>query len=192
VIPRLETERLLLYPLQLSDAEQVQQIFPHWEIVRYLANVVPWPYPPDGALTYYRDVALPAIARGEQWHWTLRLRTDPARIIGQVSLGTKENLNRGFWLGLLWQRQGLMSEAVDAVTDYWFNSLGFAVLRAPKAITNLASRRISEKSGMRIVAHEEIDCVEGRLPSELWEITAEEWRARRSESQPPRPFRTPR
>jgi ribosomal-protein-alanine N-acetyltransferase len=165
MIPRLETERLLLNPLELSDG--------------YLANVVPWPYPPDGALTYYRDVALPAIARGEQWHWTLRLRTHPLQIIGQISLGTKENLNRGFWLGLPWQRQGLMTEAVDAVTDYWFNTLSFPVLRAPKAITNLASRRISEKSGMRIVASEEIDCVEGRFPAELWEITAEEWRARR-------------
>ena len=45
-----------------------------------------------------------------------------------------------------------MSEAVDAVTDYWFNTLGFPVLRAPKAVANAASRRISEKQGMRLVA----------------------------------------
>lgn len=101
MIPGLETDRLLLCPLELADAEQVQQIFPPWEIVRYLANVVPWPYPPDGALTYYRDVALPAMARGEQWHWTLRPRTEPQRIIGNVSLMKGENNNRGFWLDLL-------------------------------------------------------------------------------------------
>ena len=181
MIPHLETERLLLHPLELADAEQMQQIFPHWEIVRYLANIVPWPYPPDGALTYFRDIALPAMARGEQWHWTLRLRTEPERIIGEISLGTKENLNWGFWLALPWQGKGLMSEAVGAVTDYWFNTLGFPVLRAPKAVPNVASRRISEKQGMRLVAHEEIDCVAGPLPAELWEITAEEWRAHRSQ-----------
>ena len=59
-----------------------------------------------------------------------------------------------------------MSEAVDIVTDHWFNALGFPVLRAPRDITNLASRRISEKSGMRIVVREEIDYVEGRFPAD--------------------------
>jgi len=45
LIRTLETTRLLLRPLELADAEQTQQLFPHWEIVRYLANIVPWPYP---------------------------------------------------------------------------------------------------------------------------------------------------
>jgi ribosomal-protein-alanine N-acetyltransferase len=180
VVPALETERLLLRPLELADAEQVQQIFPHWEIVRYLANVVPWPYPADGALIYYRDNALPAMAAGEEWHWTLRLRTDPQRIIGQVSLMTGENNNRGFWLGLPWHGKGIMTEAVEVVSDYWFDSLGFPLLRVPKAAPNLASRRISEKNGMRLVASEERDYVGGRFTAEIWEITAEEWRLRRS------------
>jgi [ribosomal protein S5]-alanine N-acetyltransferase len=168
----------LLRPLELADAEQAQSLFPHWEIVRYLANTVPWPYPQDGAYIYYRDAALPAMDRGDQWHWTLRLKTEPDRLIGSVSLMKGEN-NRGFWLGLPWHGQGLMTEACEAVTDYWFNSLKYPVLRAPKAIANTASRRISEKSGMRMVAREDRDYVSGRLPSEIWEITAEEWNARR-------------
>jgi [ribosomal protein S5]-alanine N-acetyltransferase len=178
VIPSLETARLVLRPLELADAEQVQQIFPHWEIVRFFASRVPWPYPDDGALTYYRDIAIPAMERGEQWNWTLRLKGEPDRLIGGVSLLKTENHNRGFWIGLPWQRQGLMTEAADAVTDYWFNELGFSVLRVPKAVANVGSRRISEKSGMHVVAVEEHDYVCGRLPTEIWEITAEEWRAR--------------
>ena len=47
--PELETPRLLLRPLVLADAAETQILFPRWEIVRYLANHVPWPYPPDGA-----------------------------------------------------------------------------------------------------------------------------------------------
>jgi RimJ/RimL family protein N-acetyltransferase len=178
VVPALETARLILRPLELADAEQVQKLFPKWEIVQFLANRVPWPYPEDGALTYYRDDALPAMARGDQWHWSLRLKSDPDQLIGSVALLKSEGDNRGFWLGLPWQRQGLMSEAVDAVTGYWFDVLGFLVLRAPKAIANTGSRRISEKQGMRVVAVEERDYVSGRLPAEIWEITAEEWRAR--------------
>ncbi len=147
--------------------------------MKYLNSRVPWPYPEDGAFTFYRDHALPAIARGDEWHWTLRLKTDSARHIGVIGLMKGEEGNRGFWIGLPWQRQGLMSEAVEAVNDYWFDVLGFSVLRAPKAVANTASRRISEKTGMRLIAVEERDSVSGRLPTEVWQITAEEWRAQR-------------
>ena len=176
--PALETARLILRPLELADAEQAQKLFAHWEIVKYLATTVPWPYPPDGSLAYFRDIALPAIARGEQWTWTLRLKTNPEQMIGLITLQKGTGFNRGFWMGLAWQGQGLMTEAVERVTDYWFNELGESVLRVPKAIENTASRRISEKSGMRVVGTEERDYVGGRFLSEIWEITAEEWRAR--------------
>ncbi len=162
-----------------SDAEQIQILFPHWELVQFLAGRVPWPYPPDGALTYCRDIALPAVERNEQWHWTLRLKSDPLRVIGSINLMRAEGHNRGFWLGLPWQGQRLMSEACDVVTDYWFDVLKFPVLRVPKAVANEASRRISERQGMRIVGTEERDFVCGRLVAEIWEITAEEWQARR-------------
>ena len=77
--PALCTERLLLRPLELADADAIQQLFPQWEVVRYLNALVPWPYPADGALSFLRDMALPAMARGTEWHWTLRLRSNPGR-----------------------------------------------------------------------------------------------------------------
>ena len=180
--PQLETCRLLLRPLELDDADQVQILFPQWEIVRYLSKQVPWPYPPDGAYRFYKDVALPAVERGEAWHWTLRLRGDPARVVGSISLMKEDaslNGNRGFWIGLPWQKQGLMTEACEAVTDYWFDVLKFPLLRVPKAIANTGSRRLSEKQGMRLIGTEEREYVSGRLPTEVWEITADEWHARR-------------
>jgi len=177
--PALHTKRLLLKPWEMADAEQIQELFPHWEIVQYLAGRVPWPYPPDGALTYCRDIALPAMARGDEWHWTLRLKSEPARIIGTISLKSEENHNRGFWLGLPWRGQGFISEACDVVTDYWFETLQFPILRVTKAIANTASRRISLMQGMRIIRTEEGQFVSGRLPAEIWEITADEWRAYR-------------
>ena len=100
-------------------------------------------------------------------------------MIGVISLRRAENHNREFWLGLPWQGQRLMSEACDAVTDYWFDVLKFPVLRVAKAIANEASRRMSARQGMRIVSTEEREFVSGRLPAEVWEITAEGWHARR-------------
>ena len=175
--PPLETPRLLLRPLELADAEQTQILFPHWEVVKHLNAVVPWPYPPDGARQFYEHVELPAMARGEHWTWSLRLKTDPDQLIGSISLMLGDE-NRGFWLGLPWHGQGLMTEASDAVTDFWFKVLEFKVLRVPKAIANVASRRVSEKQGMRVIAAVERDYVSGRLPAEVWEITAEEWSLR--------------
>ena len=98
------------------------------------AGRVPCPYPEDGALRYYSDVALPGMARGDEWHWSIRLKREPASMVGSISLRTAENSNRGFWIGLPWQGQGLMSEAIDTVTDYWFDVLGFAEMRVAKAI----------------------------------------------------------
>lgn len=178
VISTLQTSRLVLRPLELADAPQIQAIFPQWQIVRYLASYVPWPYPKDGALTFCRDVALPAMSRGEEWTWTLRLAERPETLIGAIALMAREGDNRGFWLDPRYQRRGIMTEACDAVTDYWFNVLKRPVLRVPKAIANVASRRISEKQGMRLVGKTERDYVSGRLPAEIWEITAEEWNAR--------------
>lgn len=181
--PTLYTERLILRPLSLDDADAIQQIFPHWEVVRYLNNEVPWPYPADGARSFLENVALPGMARGEQWHWAMYLRDSPDTLVGNISLFDTEDDNRGFWLGQPWQGQGLMTEACTVITDYWFNVLERPVLRAPKAAPNQGSRRISERGGMRLVKTVEGHFVEGTFPREIWEITREEWLKSKSSSQ---------
>ena len=108
------------------------------------------------------------------------MKDSPKHHIGVISLHKDAADNRGFWLGLPWQRQGLMTEAVIAVNDFWFEVLGFKTMRAPKAVENLTSKRISEKTGMRMVATEERNFVSGRLPCEIWEITADEWHKART------------
>lgn len=179
-VPNLQTERLLLRPLALADAPQIQQIFPQWEILRYMNGTIPWPYPPDGAETFLREAALPQMEQGECWHWSIRPKEQRERLIGVISLQQLEDNHRGFWLDPAWQRRGLMTEAATEVMRFWFEDLAMPVMRVPKAAGNLASRRISEKEGMRMVAHAEKDFVSGRLPVDIWEITAAEWRANRT------------
>lgn len=174
-LPTMTTSRVILRPLETADAEAVQRLFPRWEIVRLLSSNVPWPYPPDGALTFIRDIAVPAMLQGREWHWSIRPKTAPDRLIGMIGLMDKPDENRGFWLDPEWQGQGLMSEAVMTVTDYWFMTLKRPVLRAPKAIANAASRRISERGGMRVIRTGQRDYVCGRLLEEIWEITRDEW-----------------
>ena len=61
IVP-LETKRLFLRPLQLADATDAGELFRQWEIVKFLNAAVPW--------RQYREVILPAIERGEEWHWS--------------------------------------------------------------------------------------------------------------------------
>ncbi len=175
MIPEGRTERLLLRPLALEDAPQIQRLFPQWKVVKYLAAKISWPYPPDGAEQFIRNSALPGMERDEAWHWTLRLRTDPDKLIGLITLTLSEDENRGFWLDPEHRGHGYMTEACAWANDFWFDSLGQARLRAPKAVANRGSRHISQRMGMRVIRLEMRDYVSGRLPSEIWEITAAEW-----------------
>ncbi|WP_068094008.1 GNAT family N-acetyltransferase [Novosphingobium rosa] len=179
MIPDLETERLLLRPVVAEDAPAVQKQFPDWRIVEFLNPLIPWPYPADGAETFLRDVILPRMASGAAWQWSIRLKSAPDRLVGVISLQDGEQDNRGFWLNPDLWGQGLMGEACEAVTAFWFETLAKPVLRVPKAMANIASRRISEKTGMRVIWQGERDFVSGRHPTEIWEITREEWLALR-------------
>ena len=175
-IPTLDTPRLTLEPLTRDDAPAIQALFPHWEIVRYMNARVPWPYPPDGALTYLCKSALPGMAAGTEWHWTIRFKTAPDEMTGVISLMANADNHRGFWVGRPWQGRGIATEASTRATDFWFDELGREILRVPKASANLPSRRVSERSGMRLVRQETHDLVCGPTPCDLWEITREEWR----------------
>jgi ribosomal-protein-alanine N-acetyltransferase len=175
----LATTRLHLVPLSISDAPSIQRTFPKWEIVRWMDGAVPWPYPEDGAESYLRHVALPAIEAGNGWHWSLRPREQPDLLIGVVCLRDHPDDNRGFWLAPEWQQRGLMTEASDAVTDFWFEVLGREILRVPKAVDNPSSRRISEKRGMRVIARFPKQLVSGVHDVELWEISRDVWREQR-------------
>jgi ribosomal-protein-alanine N-acetyltransferase len=175
--PLLETQRLILRPLALADAAEVQPLFAQWEIVKQLNARVPWPFPEDGVQSYYRDDAVPAIEREKEWHWMLRLKDDPEqKIIGSICLVLNGGNNRGFWIAQQWQGRGLMTEAAEAVTRFWFEELNQPVLRIKKARDNAASRAISLRQGMRCISETEDDFVSGRLPTEIWELTAEQWR----------------
>lgn len=178
--PTFQTRRLILTPLELTDATAIQQLFPHWEVVRYLDSRVPWPYPDDGALTYVRDHALPAIAAGREWHWMIRIAEEPTQSIGSISLYDQPGNNRGFWLAPPWQGKGYMREACEVINAYWFEALGRPVMQVPKAVGNQASRRISEREGMRLIGTQEGDFVCGVLLKEVWEMTREAWFERKA------------
>ena len=178
--PILETERLILRPIRRDDAPRIQALFPDFEVVRYLYSFIPWPYPDDGA-NEFLDIALPQTESGERIILTITLRElNDDQLIGVLYLNLLGPHHRSFWLAPKYHRQGYMSEAVVAGNDYMFDVLGLPVIRSGNAIPNLGSRRIKEKSGAKMVdLKKDMSFVEGIFDEEVWELTAEDWRANR-------------
>ncbi len=127
ITPTLQTQRLILRPLALSDAPAIQRHFNNWNIIQHLASVVPWPYPEDGAETFIAR-ELEKVAAGEEiYNWMLVLRGGDGEAIGNIRFRPRSDDpkgNRGFWLAERYWNQGLMSEAVSAVNDFAFRTLG--------------------------------------------------------------------
>jgi RimJ/RimL family protein N-acetyltransferase len=178
--PVLKTPRLILRPVRRKDAPVIQRRFPHWDIVRYLNAQVPWPYPPDGAASHL-ETCLAEMERGEKAHWAIIPRSGPADLIGVIDLWPDDGVSRsqrGFWLDLEYQRQGLVTEAAERVTAYAFLELGWPQLWLSNAQENHASRRIKEKQGARLVELMIGRHVGGTGPVMVWQLLREDWLAR--------------
>ncbi|PZQ54494.1 MAG: GNAT family N-acetyltransferase [Phenylobacterium zucineum] len=179
--PVLETERLILRPLEARDVPAVQRIFPQWEVVRWLHGEVPWPYPEDGAATNYAQ-CVEQRARGDKMFWAITLKgSDDLR--GRIDLWPGNDLvrdMRGFWLDPELHGQGLMMEAAEAVTGYAFEVLGWPHLWLTNAQANHGSHRIKEKQGATLVDVTPRRFVSGEAMKETWLLTREAWLARRA------------
>jgi len=181
--PVLETLRLILRPVRADDAPTIQRRFPQWEIVRYLSATVPWPYPPDGAAANMVD-CLAELERREKFHWAITLKGGGDEMIGRIDLWpeTGERDNRGFWLDPEFWGQGLMTEAADRVTEYAFTELDWPRLYLCNAEANIASHRVKEKQGARIIDRIPAAYVSGPGTRVVWVLEREVWRAQRGRS----------
>lgn len=180
-LPTFETKRLILRGVLEADTTFWQQYFDDYEVIRNLSALVPWPYPKDGVRNFLRDMILPHQGI-DRWVWGVFLKEAPHELIGCVDLwreGRPEN--RGFWLARKHWGKGIMTEAVEPITDYAFDELGFDVLVFANAVGNIGSRRIKEKMRARLVRIAPAKFVDPRFTEqEIWELRKEDWVALRA------------
>jgi RimJ/RimL family protein N-acetyltransferase len=179
-VPVLHTQRLVLRPVRSKDAPVIQWRFPKWEIVRWLDAHVPWPYPADGAATFVA-ACLEEMARGENAHWAIVPRSGPADLIGSINLRPHDDQGIGqigFWLDPAFQGHGLMTETAGRVIDYALRDLGWSSLCITNAQENLASRRVQEKQGARLIDLGIGHFVCGRISRMVWLLDRDDWLAR--------------
>lgn len=173
--PRFETKRLILKEITIEDAPSYEKNFVDYEIIRHLAAAVPWPYPIDGVVDFINRIL--AVQGKNRWVWGIFLKSNPSEIVGVVDLwreGKPEH--RGFWLAKKLWGQGLMTEAVEPIIDHAFHKLGFETLVFSNALGNIASRKVKEKTGARlvdVVPAKSVDPI--YTEKELWELKKDDW-----------------
>ena len=146
----IETERLILRRIRNSDAYAV---FTNYasdpEVTRYLT----WPTHPD-VLTSETVVRswVREYERDDFYQWAIVPR-DTGEVIGTISVvrmdEKTETAEIGYCMGRKWWRQGIMTEALKAVTEYMFDRVGVNRVEARHDTHNPASGRVMRKAGLR-------------------------------------------
>ena len=180
-IPTFYTERLVLKQVTEADIPSYQKHFNNYEIIKHLNSNVPWPYPNNGVEEHLKTTVFPSNGISN-WHWGIYLRSNNSELIGCIGLvrdGSPEN--RGFWLAQKYWNRGIMSEALEPITNFAFSELGFEKLVLSNAKGNIASRRLKEKAGAILIETVPYSFVEKSYKeSEVWHLTKHNWQHRES------------
>ncbi len=143
----LETERLCLRPLELTDAPIVQQLAGDPLVAATTLNI-PHPYPPGVAVDWIRHLQQHA-GTGQHYTFAITRRSDHI-FMGVVGIhpNTLSSAEIGYWLGVSYWNQGYMSEAVRRLLQFGFEHLRLHRIIARHFTINPASGRVMVKAGM--------------------------------------------
>jgi len=147
--PTLETPRLLLRPLTLADAAEVQHLAGVWEVADTTLSI-PHPYEAGLAEAWIATLA-DLYARSEQVVFAITARPD-GQLLGAIGLVLRRTYSRaelGYWVGKPFWGRGYATEAATAVLRYGFASLALHRIHACHFARNPASGRVLQKIGMR-------------------------------------------
>ena len=151
VTPRLE--------LSLGTSDDAVVLFPHvhGENGRRVTDNLIWDGPDtvEDMVSFYQLHKTSTFAEGG-FHWLLRDRTGdltgrPGEALGAIGLeeGAREDeCNIGYWLAPPYWGQGLMAEAIVAISGLGFKN-GYRLVEADVYVHNTRGRGLVEKLGFR-------------------------------------------
>ncbi len=154
---KIETQRLLLRPLRGSDAAAIAHQINTEKITHNLARV-PFPY----ELADAEEFLSWALPQQEKTRFSaICLKDDPETLRGCVSydrLSDKNSVELGYWLAVPLWGQGLMSEAVAAMTAHAFAVARVDLIAASYFAENPASGAVLRKAGFEEIGPSKIYC----------------------------------
>ncbi len=173
-LPILTTERLILRPVTLGDAEAMHHFFSDEEAMRY------WSSGPHDTLEQTRDYVRGNVKGDIRLTWAIT--EDGGEALGWVVLIPKRegvaeigyNLRRSHW------RRGYVGEAVARVIEHGFGGMGLRRICADTDPDNAGSNALLEKLGFRREGYlrEEWETHIGVRDSIIWGLLRREWERR--------------
>jgi [ribosomal protein S5]-alanine N-acetyltransferase len=146
----LETKRLTLREMNLDDIDDLLGVLSDPESMRF------YPKPLDRPMTQmWIERNIQRYSQHGFGLWAIILK-ESGQLIGDCGLVVQEvdgveeieigyHMRRDLW------GQGLATEAAQACREYGFGQLGFDKLVSLINPANMASRRVAEKNGMKII-----------------------------------------
>jgi RimJ/RimL family protein N-acetyltransferase len=144
--PTLVSERLVLRPFTLRDAEDVQRLAGAVEVADTTLNI-PHPYA-DGLAEAWIESHEDAFRERERV--ALAISDSKGALVGAISLRLElghERAELGYWIGVPYWGRGYATEAAIAMVGYGFDELGLNRIHANHLARNPASGRVLEKAG---------------------------------------------
>jgi len=151
--PTLETDRLVLRPFELSDAQRVQLLAGDRAIAATTA-LIPHPYE-DGMAEQWIGAHQERFEKDEGVDFAITLKSN-RELIGAIGLGLRRNDEYGilgYWIGKPYWGSGYCTEAARAVLQYAFGELQMNRVYAHHLQHNPASGRVMQKIGMQHEGH---------------------------------------
>lgn len=146
----IETNRLILRKYKDEDAEY---LYKNWasddEVTKYLM----WETHKDVSVSKeWIEFLKSNYDRKDFYEWTIVLK-DIDQPIGSISVvDKKENINAvhiGYCIGRKWWHQGITSEALSAVIEFFFEKVGAQRIESRHDPRNVNSGKVMQKCGMK-------------------------------------------
>ncbi|MDX9751131.1 MAG: GNAT family N-acetyltransferase [Flavobacteriales bacterium] len=142
----LRTDRLVLRPIAPTDVHDVFRGLSHPDVVRHYGVHCPTLEATREQMDWYATIA----REGTGAWWAVRSAADDT-FLGAIGLNNIMASHRrgelGFWLMPAHWRKGYIAEALPAVIDHAFNSLGLHRLMAEVETGNTASANVLRRAG---------------------------------------------
>src|SRR4051794_2616674 len=149
LLPNLQTPRLLLRPLVITDASAIVHLAGAREVAAYTLRI-PHPYTDNDAERFIAAAARHAEA-GQSLVFAIEVQQG-AHFIGAIGLEiqpTHRHAELGDWIGVPYWGNGYATEAANAILRFGFESLQLHRIFAMHFLENTASGRVLRKLGMR-------------------------------------------
>lgn len=175
--PVLVTERLVLRPPHVDDAEELAALANNRRVAEMLGRM-PHPYNEEDARAFIAN------ARGRQrsgCHYALALAENGA-FIGCAGLYASDHgLELGYWIGQPYWGNGYATETAHALVDLAFRATAIERLHVACRVINPASRRVIHKCGFQYAGQGMLESLAaGRVPVERYALDRRTWASLRS------------